>query len=255
MSRPHDAPLQAPVSPSAALGRDGPAAVGLAVMLLVFGFLFVLQARTVDRLRPNPHLPARRAGELALLIRRQQEARERLVAEVAALSSQVRDYETAASQGQSLADQMRRDIEHYRAVLGLTPLEGPGLVVTVSEKRNGVWPPLPLVQAQDLAGLANELWSAGAEAIAVNGVRVLASTDYREVDGRIVVAGRPLRPPFVMVAIGDPDALEGVLRVRGGFAEGLESVGIGLTIARKATVRVPALARVFTFRYAKPVRP
>ena len=55
-------------------------------------------------------------------------------------------------------------------VLGLAEVTGPGVIVTLSDGANKV-------TASDLLNLVNELRYAGAEAISINEIRVLAMTD------------------------------------------------------------------------------
>ncbi len=110
------------------------------------------------------------------------------------------------------------------------------------------------VRAADLAGLVNELWSAGAEAVAVNGVRVLATTGFRDLDDDVVVGERAIRPPFAIAAIGEPLTLQTALNLRGGFVEGLRSIGLQVTVERRDRLRLPAHQEALQYRYARPTK-
>ncbi len=230
----------------------------VALFLAVVGFLVVTQLRSRQPLRQATDLPTWRLQELAQLVRQQEAARERLEAEVAALRRQAADYETALTAGRGLSQEMARDLEQLRLVLGLTPVEGPGVRVVLAP---GLEPPPglqavgilpPEVQAQDLAGLVNELWSAGAEAMAINDVRMLATTGIREVGGDIVIAGAVVPPPYRVEAIGNPAALQAGLAIRGGFVEGLRSVGLEVEVEPQPRLRLPARPTADAFRYARP---
>lgn len=109
------------------------------------------------------------------------------------------------------------------------------------------------VEAIDLAGIVNELWAGGAEAIAIGGRRVLARSAFRQSGPRIVLDGTPLRPPYVIQAIGQADEMEAVLRVRGGFVDGLRAVGVTVRVERLSVLRLPAYAGPLVFRWAEPV--
>jgi len=225
----------------------------VALFLLVVGFLVVAQLRSRQPLRQAGALPSWRLQELAVLVRQQEEARRLLEAEVEALSKQVREYPAAVTEGRGLSEAMARELAQYRLVLGLVPVEGPGVRVVLSEDTaagGGVLP--PVVQPQDLSGLANEMWSSGAEAMAINGIRVLAITGIRQADDRVVVGNAPISPPYRIEAIGDPAALQAGLAIRGGFVEGLRSVGLKVDIQRQARLRLPPRASAEPFRYARP---
>lgn len=64
------------------------------------------------------------------------------------------------------------------------------------------------VQDRDLQDLVNGLWAAGAEAVDVNGQRLTALTAIRSAGDAVLVDFRPLSPPYVVRAVGEPAALE-----------------------------------------------
>jgi len=66
---------------------------------------------------------------------------------------------------------------------------------------------------------------------------------------------RLLHDPFRIVAIGDPATLESAMLVRGGIVDGLEGVGLNVTVARSARLRIPAADAPLQFNYARPVGP
>jgi len=230
----------------------------MAVFLALVGFLIAAQLRSRQPFRQAATLPTWRLQELAMLVRQQEEARRRLQAEVDALRRQALDYEAALTEGRSLTAAMSQDLKHVRMVLGLVPVEGPGIQVILAPGAPlvGVLPPgSPFsteVQAQDLAGLANELWSAGAEAMALNGVRILATTGIHQDGARIVVDGRTLVPPFRVEAIGNPAALQAAMAVRGGFVEGLIAVGVRVEVKTRPRLRLPPRTGIEPFRHARP---
>lgn len=227
--------------------------VVIAVFLALVGFLVVAHLRSREPLREASALPTWRLQELAVLVRQQEAARQLLETEVEALHRQVREYETALIEGRGLSEAMARDTGQFRLVLGLVPVEGPGVRVVLIEGAStqaGILP--PDVQAQDLSGLANELWSAGAEAMAVNGIRVMATTGIRQVDARVVVSGTPLSPPYRIEAIGDPAAMRAALSIRGGFVEGLRAVGLKVEVQSVNRLRLPARPDAGHFRHARP---
>src|SRR5699024_6146466 len=59
----------------------------------------------------------------------------------------------------------------------------------------------------DLQIAVNGLWAAGAEAVAVNGQRVSATTAIRTAGSAVLVDFRPLSPPYEVTALGDPELL------------------------------------------------
>lgn len=225
----------------------------VALFLVVVGFMVVAQMRARQPIRQAGALPSWRLAELAVLVRQQEGARKLLEAEVDALRRRARDYEAAVIEGRGLSESMARELARYRLVLGLVPVEGPGVRVVARGGAPGTGGILPsAVEAQDLSGVANELWSAGAEAMAVNGIRILATTGIRLAGGALQIGTTYVVPPYRIEAIGDPAALQAALAIRGGFVEGLRSVGIQVTVQVSERLRIPARGTAESFRNARP---
>ena len=98
-----------------------------------------------------------------------------------------------------------------------TAVSGPGLMITVTDP--GVGPDLSDVSKQRVAGreqvildrdlqlVVNALWAAGAEAIAVGGVRIGPDVTIRQAGGAILVDNQPIVGPYVVLAIGAPETM------------------------------------------------
>jgi uncharacterized protein YlxW (UPF0749 family) len=225
----------------------------VALFLIGVGFLVATQLRSRQPLRQAATLPTWRLQELAVLVHKQDEARRLLEVEVESLRRQNQDYEAAVAEGRGLSEAMARELAQLRLVLGLVSVEGQGVSVTVHEgptRPGGILP--VLLEAQDLSGLANELWSAGAEAMAINGIRTQAATGIRQTKAGITLGGVRLTPPYRLEAIGDPDMLLAALAIRGGFVDGLRAVGLRLVIQRQSRIRLAARVAPDYLKFAKP---
>lgn len=230
--------------------------VTLTLFLLLVGYLLVVQFRVGTEIRRQSELPTVRVRDLAVLVNQQEEALQTLQGEVEQLRAKLQEYKTAAAQGHSAAETLSRDTDAYRLVLGLTAVQGPGVIVRLKEgtSSGGLVGGQVQAQAQDLSGLVNELWSGGAEAIAINGVRVLATTGIRQEERGIVAGSFRLEGPYLIRAIGNPNLLTAALNLRGGFVEGLRSVGLAVEVAGVDSQALPPSTGQLKFRYAVPVR-
>lgn len=228
--------------------------VTLTLFLLLVGFLVVVQFRAGKEIRREAALPTVRVRDLAVLVNQQGEAMRSLQAEVDLLRGKLHEYETAEAEGRSAAETLAREVESYRLVLGLTPVQGPGVILRLRERGSPGSVLAPQVQSQDLSGLVNELWSAGAEGISINGVRLLATTGIRQEERGIVVGNFKLEGPYLIRAIGSPQAMTAALNLRGGFVEGLRSVGLAVEIAAVELQTLPPYQGPLNFQHASPVR-
>lgn len=150
-----------------------------------------------------------------------------------------------------------RDADLLRRWAGLTALRGPGVRVTLRDSDVPVEANFDqsayTVHDQDLLLIVNELWAAGAEAMAVNRQRLVTTSEVRCTGPVININRVSIAPPYEVAAIGDPDSLAGALEgLRGGIVDQLRSVGITVRIAKSTDVVVPPLDRDPQFRYARP---
>ncbi|MGJ9412252.1 DUF881 domain-containing protein [Aeromicrobium sp. CF4.19] len=130
-------------------------------------------------------------------------------------------------------------------VAGLAAVTGPGLVVTVEDAAQPDGPE-GRVSAADLRILVNELWYAGAEAVAVGEQRLSARSAITAVDGVPQANYRPLASPFRIVAIGDTSTLQDRLESGGAgryLRERTSADGLSLRVTSSDDVALPAAPR------------
>ncbi|HEV2356500.1 MAG TPA: DUF881 domain-containing protein [bacterium] len=228
----------------------------LTVLLMALGFLVIVQVRASRGLSAQEEVPTRNVYALATMLREERTARQSLEAQVDDLTRRLTVFERATAERRSTTEAMMRDLESLRVAAGLVPLAGPGVTVAVGAAQAPVVGHAPpVVQYVDLVSIINELWAGGAEAVAVSGVRVTATSGFSEVGGTILADRQRLAPPYTIDAIGEPATLAGALQIRGGIIEGLRTLGLTIKITPKATVTVPAIQAVPTLRVAHPAVP
>jgi uncharacterized protein YlxW (UPF0749 family) len=99
----------------------------------------------------------------------------------------------------------------------LAAVVGPAVTVTLDDApesviADGVEPDYLVVHQQDIQAVANALWEGGAEAMTIQGQRVISTTAIKCVGNTVVLHGIPYAPPYVISAIGDPGRLQAALR-------------------------------------------
>ncbi|TCS80866.1 DUF881 domain-containing protein [Pectinatus cerevisiiphilus] len=140
---------------------------------------------------------------------------------------------------------------------GATEVTGPGIVVTVedSSKKTAANENanLYIIHDEDMLRIVNELRAAGAEAISINGQRVVATTEIRCAGPTVSVNNERSAPPFVIQAIGEADTMENAMKMRGGVMDTLSVWGIKVNIDKKTQMTLPSYNRGSDFKYAKSV--
>ncbi|MFI6819974.1 DUF881 domain-containing protein [Micromonospora sp. NPDC050187] len=189
--------------PSPARVRSG--RVVSAVVLVALGFLFAVAYR--QTVAEEPDRSQARSG-LVSQIRERQEETDRLTRRAEQLREEVTRQRDAALTRSAAA--RLRDLE---ATTGLGRVRGDGLVVQLADAPGnqdavtGAGGPGPgRVLYRDLQMVANALWAAGAEAIAVNDQRLTSTSTIRSAGEAILVDFRPVTGPYRVSAIG-PDGM------------------------------------------------
>lgn len=222
-------------------------AVTFGVALVVIGLLLVTVV--IEQRREAPALAAERAS----LVQRIEDVTARaagLVDEVAASQASLAGLQDNALQTTQQGELVSAELTKLGMLSAATAVVGPGLVITVDNappdrEPAGDAAAEGLVQDLDMQQLVNGLWEAGAEAIAVDGVRVGARTSIRAAGDALFMDLHPLSAPYEVTAIGDPDNLSArFLDTYGaGWLQVLASAyGIQYGVERRDAVEVPAIA-------------
>jgi len=173
------------------------------------------------------------------------------------LTSNLWQYELAGdfkSEIQKFVDELEK-YEHY---IGLSDVEGPGVVVYLNDRspesildsREIVT--MDIVHDADIVQLVGELKAGGAEAISINDQRVIHNTDIYCGGPVIYVNGLELVPPYIIKAIGDPESLSYILTKDDSYYSWLESRGLNINFRKENSIKVFGYDRKLEFQYMKP---
>lgn len=231
--------------------------LGFSAALLLLGFL-VSTGFVQERLRES-QLPSRRQELEALVRQRQSDVRD-LSREVRELSERVAGIQDQLARESSRVRAVVDEAEVLGAVSGVAGARGPGVVVELADSPR---PPATRgeetdlrIQDVDLQLVVNTLWEAGAEAVAVNGRRLVSTTAIRQAGGTILVNYSAVTSPYRLVAIGNPAVLHDRMarsEVAERFGVWREIYGLRFSVERVAAATVPALQRVPELRWARPM--
>ncbi|MGZ4436692.1 MAG: DUF881 domain-containing protein [Oryzihumus sp.] len=139
---------------------------------------------------------------------------ERLRAQAADLNAQVNELST--NLGSGTPKKLQQRVEALRAPAGLTPVHGPGVTITLNDAPAEVQNSVDtsqvdisnlLVHQQDIQAVANALWAGGAEAMTIQGQRVVSTTGIKCVGNSVVLHDVPYAPPYYISAIGPVDKM------------------------------------------------
>jgi uncharacterized protein YlxW (UPF0749 family) len=98
-----------------------------------------------------------------------------------------------------------------------------------------------------------ELRDAGAEAIQVGDVRIVASSSFGPAGSGVAIDGNKLSQPYVILAIGDAQTMSSAMEIPGGLSENVRQLGASITVTQRSDLTVGALHALREPRYARPV--
>jgi uncharacterized protein YlxW (UPF0749 family) len=225
--------------------------LGAPAVAALVGFLLM-----TARLNPLPGRVGVRAPErerMAALIRVEQGRSAELRVTADGLRRQVAGFQKARGEGGAGPS---TELTTMRERMGLVAAEGPGLVVTLDDSSERQSPSGNLndlvIHSQDVQAVANGLWAAGAEALAVNGQRVVPTSAILCVGNTLLINGTVHSPPFRFTAVGaglHNAFMSDPLVAR--FAEDADRFKLGFKVEDKDRVGVPAYTGTSKVRFAR----
>lgn len=215
------------------------------VTLVVTGMLFAMAYRKT--VAEEPDRSQARAGLIAQIHEREKDADD-----LARRTEQLRR-EVSAARSAALTDTEAIRLRELEAVTGFGRVSGDGVVVRVADAPDAESANSRVLDI-DLQKIANALWSAGAEAIAINGQRLTSTSTIRSAGGTILVDFRPVTGPYEVTAIG-PRQMErefSASETAGVMRRVVQVYGISFEIADADDLTLPAAAEP-QLRYAEPL--
>ena len=231
--------------------------VTLGVALLALGFLIAAQLASEG---PRVRYTTQERTPLVETVNELQTQHDALKKRILDLRAQIQVVE---GQGEGSAVQVRQlndRLQQARIAAGLIPLTGTGIVIQLEDSKEPVPPDGSdadyLVGSRDIRLVVEELWGAGAEAIAVNGERITPTSAIIDVGTSLLVNSAYLTPPYQITALGPPDLYDR-LSARAGFVDFVRArskgYGIGVSLAEPESVDMPAFVGTVTLRYSRPL--
>jgi uncharacterized protein YlxW (UPF0749 family) len=226
--------------------------ISILAVCLIVGILLSVQFRTsanyniaIDR--------TDRTEDLAVKVSILTQEKEALSNEVISLRQKL----TNVGSDNQLTNDLQEELKKSNMAAGLTPVTGPGIVVTLNDSpralQPGDDPNALLIHDTDILNVVNEMRDSGAEAISVNDQRITAVSEIRCAGTTILVNGNKIAPPFVMKATGDPQLLKSGLSIRGGKLEELKLFGLQTQLVRNEKIEIPAYSGALKFQYTTPI--
>lgn len=203
----------------------------VAVLLFVLGLGLAIQVRSNS---DNSALRGARQEDLVRILDELDNRTKRLEDEKQRLEDQRTELENSSDQAEEARKQTVQKEQQLGILAGTVAAQGPGITLTIDD-------PSGTVESDMLLDAIQELRAAGAEAIQVNDIRVVANSYFTGTGGDIQVDGKKITAPYRFKVIGKPQDLEPALNIPGGVVQTLEKEQATATVVGSQKIVVDAL--------------
>jgi len=242
-SDPTPTPTPAPTKPSGrdrlldALTHARRTQVVVAVLLAVVGFGAVTQVRSNDR---DSTYAGYREQDLIDVLNGLAGTSQRAQSELSRLQQTRSRLLSDTEQRQAALAQAQSQVDTLKVLSGEVPVTGPGIRITITESTGQV-------NVDSFLDLVEELRSAGAEAISVNGrARLVAQSSFDQGADGLHVDDQLLVPPYTIEAIGDPATLAGAVTFARGPEYEFAQDGAQVKVSRVSALDITAVHKAGT---------
>lgn len=221
-------------------------AITLGIMCALLTFAIALQVNTINAAVEIVGVE-RTENKLRDQVLEWKEQYDKLYSQLEQTEKNLEKVRQDVTKDDSSAKDMEEELRVSNILLGLTEVSGSGVIVKLDDNRNvttetiGVYESISqyLIHDEDLRTIVNELKNAGAEAISINGQRIVNSTAITCDGNVIMINGEKIGAPFEIKAIGFQEMFIGALLRPGGYIEVLNNDGIITSVEKQDNIKIP----------------
>lgn len=164
-------------------------------------------------------------------------------------NKKINEYSDKIKNNEKASELISDELDESNMAVGKTDVYGEGVIVTLNDDEKDI-------VAWDLIDLVNELKYAGAEAISINDVRILNTTDIFDLRSYtyLTVGQQRVQPPYIVKAIGNLDYLSSILNLKdSGFVDRYKNSGKSVKMETSKKVQIKKYNGEINYKYMKEV--
>ena len=228
-------------------------AISLGIMCFILVFGIVLQINTIKEAVSTVGQSGRE-NNLKDGVLEWKEKYDKTYESLQNAEKQLEDERKISISTDSSSIEKQEELKELNTYLGLTDVVGEGVIITVKDNTNSVLgTAADIVHDADLRALVNEIKNHNAEAISINGQRIVQTTSITCAGALTQINNEPVGSPFTIKVIGDKNTLYNNLLRPGSYLNRLEDDGIYVDIERSDDITVEKYKGVLTDKYIKNV--
>ena len=222
--------------------------ISILIVSIIFVSVLYIQFKTVENVNET-EIETMRDEELREKISLWKSKYEETNDKLQENNSKINEYLDKIESNEEASEILDEELKKSQLILGTTDVVGEGVVITLTDTEDHP------IKASDLIDLLNELRYAGAEAISINGIRVINMTDIADIDTYIIMKpSQRIFSPYVVKAIGNQTYLTSSLcQKNSGFVDKYNNSWKSLKLEKQRNIKIPKYSGNIEIKYMKEV--
>lgn len=217
--------------------------ITISIMSLILVCVMFMQFKVVNE-TDIAQIESMREEELEESLTEWKEKYEETYKKLIQTNDKINEYDEKMQSNEETKELVNKELIEAKVNFGLTTVEGEGIIVTLTDTDEMAY------DSNDLLDLINELRDAGAEAISINGERVVNMTDIADISSRyIVVNSKKISSPYVIKVIGDKTYLKSALTIKNGYVDSKEKNKYKINIEEKNNIKINKYSKDVDLKY------
>ena len=220
--------------------------ISILIVSIIFVSVLYIQFKTVENVNET-EIETMRDEELREKISLWKSKYEETNDKLQENNSKINEYLDKIESNEEASEILDEELKKSQLILGTTDVVGEGVVITLTDTEDHP------IKASDLIDLLNELRYAGAEAISINGIRVINMTDIADIDTYIIMKpSQRIFSPYVVKAIGNQTYLTSSLcQKNSGFVDKYNNSGKSVKLEKQRNIKIPKYSGNIEIKYMK----
>ena len=217
--------------------------ITIGLMSLLLACVMFMQFKVVNETDIS-EIESMREDELEEAISEWKEKYEETNSKLEDTQNKINEYKEKSESNEETAKLVEKELEEANLILGKTDVTGDGIQVVLTDNSENEY------IARDLLNIINELRAAGAEAISINGERIINLTDIVDISNRyILVNSNKISSPYTILAIGDENYLKSALNVKNGYVDTKQKEGYNISVESKSNIKINKYSKEINLKY------
>lgn len=192
--------------------------ITIGLMSFVMIYVMLIQFNIVKENNNNKDVELMRETELKEMLANYKEKYEETEKEIIDVQAKIEEYKQDEKSEEDAVRLLEEEVKKSNMLLGNTDVTGEGIIIRMENNINDRQES-KIIMAADLISLVNELKIAGAEAISINGERIVSKSDIFDIGNFVCINGQRTTSPYEIRAIGDKKYLQSALSIKGGYID------------------------------------